>query len=159
MGLVAGGGRVIARGDSRLPRVSRPGCTKADTILALQRGMKGPRCLPGERPGLWLSNLGAQRAKGRPGGEAPARLRSRLPPSPAPRCFFFPGSTQAGGKAELAGPWVWLPSGWESPARSDFALLSNFERLHERAGRAASLPRACVLEVWEERGSRSLPVA
>ena len=80
--------------------------------------MKGPRWLPEPR----LSNLGAQKPKAGPGGAARrAPSISGHFPSQQPLCFF-PGSVQAGGKAELP----WLLSGCESFARSDFALLSNF---------------------------------
>lgn len=66
-----------------------------------------------------------------------------MPPSPAPR-WVFPGSIQAGGESgagQTLGLW-WLSS-WESPACSDFTLLSNFLAFARELG-ACSEPAPCV---------------
>lgn len=74
---------------------------------------------------------------------SPALLGSLMPPSPAPR-WVFPGSIQAGGESgagQTLGLW-WLSS-WESPACSDFTLLSNFLAFARELG-ACSEPAPCV---------------
>lgn len=112
--------------------------------------MKGLRCLPGERPGRGSLISERKELKAGEGGgcgerlpPSPALLGSLMPPSPAPR-WVFPGSIQAGGESgagQTLGLW-WLSS-WESPACSDFTLLSNFLAFARELG-ACSEPAPCV---------------
>lgn len=91
--------------------------------------MKGLRCLLGEQPGR--GSLISERKELKVGEEGAAPTFPSSPPLPDAASgstslgfpWFNPGQRESGAGQTLG---LWWLSGWESPACSDFTLLSNF---------------------------------